>query len=143
MPDTKTLYKGTDGESWPITLTDDGHHAAPYVLTDDSERLDLRREDAIKIAKAILENESVEPPPLVVKASEVSFNEGLLRLAAAHERQVTFRYAKGDGKTIETRTLVPQEVREVKGNLIFLGHDPDRNDIRAYRVDRMKGEVQV
>jgi predicted DNA-binding transcriptional regulator YafY len=76
-------------------------------------------------------------------ASQISFNEGLLRLAAVHSKTVTFRYAKGDGAVIETRTLQPTEVKEVAGHVTFTGYDPDRDEPRAYRVDRMKGEVSV
>jgi predicted DNA-binding transcriptional regulator YafY len=85
----------------------------------------------------------VPAPQAVVRASEISFNEGVLRLAAAHKRTVTFRYAKGEGKIIEQRALVPQEIVQVGDHLTFIGYDPDRDDIRAYRVDRMLGEVTV
>lgn len=76
-------------------------------------------------------------------ASSVSFNEGLLRLAAVHGKTVTFRYAKGSGATIETRRLIPTDVKQVGDHLTFTGFDPDRDEPRAYRVDRMKGEVSV
>jgi hypothetical protein len=79
----------------------------------------------------------------VVAASDVSFNEGLLRLAAVHGKTVHFRYAKGDGAVIELRSLVPEKVNEVGGHVTFTGFDPDRGEPRAYRVDRMKGEVTV
>ena len=79
----------------------------------------------------------------MIRASEVSFNEAVLRVAAAHNRQVTFRYAKGDGSMIETRVLVPSKVKEVDGHVTFSGYDEDRDQIRAYRMDRMKGEVRL
>lgn len=82
-------------------------------------------------------------PTSAVRASEVSFNEGLLRLAAVHDKAVTFRYAKGDGRVIEQRTLEPEAVREVKGHTIFVGYDPDREEVRSYRIDRIKGEVRI
>lgn len=78
-----------------------------------------------------------------VRASEVSLNEGLLRLAAVHGRTVEFRYAKGDGKVIETRTMVPASVATAGEHITFTGIDPDREDYRAYRVDRIKGVVTV
>lgn len=78
-----------------------------------------------------------------VRASEVSFNEGLLRLAAVHEKTVEFRYAKGDGAVIETRALQPQSVTvTAQGHTTFVGYDPDREEPRSYRVDRIKGEVR-
>lgn len=84
-----------------------------------------------------------EDPAEVIRASTISFNEGLLRLAAVHNKTVSFSYAKGNGAVIEQRRLVPGEVKEIKGHLTFVGYDPDRDDIRAYRVDRMKGEVSI
>lgn len=83
----------------------------------------------------------------VIRASEVSFNEGLLRLAAVHHKPVTFRYAKGKGDVIEQRSLIPSDVRNVtEGGAVhatFTGYDPDREDVRAYRTDRIKGQVAV
>jgi predicted DNA-binding transcriptional regulator YafY len=83
----------------------------------------------------------------IIRASEVSFNEGLLRLAAVHRKPVTFRYAKGRGDVIEQRSLIPSDVKNVtdKGvvHATFTGYDPDREDVRAYRVDRIKGQVSV
>ena len=79
-----------------------------------------------------------------VLASEVSLNEGLLRLAAVHERPVTFRYAKGEsGAVIEQRTLIPADVKTVGDHVTFTGYDPDRNEPRAYRTDRIKGLVTL
>ena len=78
-----------------------------------------------------------------VRESDVSFNEGLMRLAAVHNKTVTFRYAKGDGSVIETRTLVPADIKTVGDHVTFTGFDPDREMVRAYRVDRIKGTVSV
>lgn len=113
-----------------------------FNLEADGADIYLAEDDAKGIAEAILTNLGSNPPALV-RASDVSFNEGLLRLAATHQRTVEFRYAKGSGTVIETRSLVPQDVREVGDHLTFIGHDPDRDDVRAYRVDRMKGEVTI
>lgn len=79
-----------------------------------------------------------------IRASEISFNEGLMRLAAVHGKTVTFRYAKGSGANIEQRSLHPETVAtDAKGVVRFVGIDPDREEVRAYRIDRMKGEVTV
>ncbi len=80
----------------------------------------------------------------IVRASAVSFNEGLLRLAAVNEKTVEFSYAKGDGNVIERRRLRPEKVEEGKdGSVRFVGYDPDRDEPRAYRVDRIKGEIEI
>lgn len=88
-----------------------------------------------------------QPSASVTRASEIEFNEALLRLAAVHGKTVVFRYAKGDGHHIELRRLIPNQILKVQKDgiehLTFVGHDPDRDDVRAYRYDRIKGEVSV
>jgi hypothetical protein len=83
--------------------------------------------------------------PNAVAASEVSFNEGIMRLAAVHGKTVTFRYAKGAKQSvIEQRTLTPTAVqKDDDGTIRFFGVDPDRDAPRAYRIDRIKGEVKI
>ena len=95
------------------------------------------REVALGILKAV--GEKVVPIKDLKSAKDVSFNEGMLRLAAIHKRQVTFRYAKGDGGFIEQRNLNPERVEDDGESVI--GRDPDRDDVRRYRLDRIKGEV--
>lgn len=77
-----------------------------------------------------------------VRASDVSFNEGVLRLAAVHGRLVSFRYAKSETAPIETRAFVPESVYVSRdGNTVVVGPDTDRESVRSYRLDRIKGEV--
>jgi predicted DNA-binding transcriptional regulator YafY len=80
-----------------------------------------------------------------VRASDVSFNEGLLRLAAVHGRKVEFRYAKTDTAPIEYRSFVPEAVHHTReGNTVVVGPDDDRaGEYRSYRLDRIKGEVTL
>ena len=78
------------------------------------------------------------------KASEISYNEGKLRLALIHEKEATFRYAKTDDAPIETRTFVPTSVNLTKdGASTVVGHDEDRGATRSFRLDRIKGEVSI
>lgn len=84
----------------------------------------------------------------LVRASEVTFNEGLVRLAAIHGKTVEFRYAKGDGSMIELRALQPATVIVVDPggddeHVTFSGFDPDRQQPRHYRLDRMKGDARI
>lgn len=98
----------------------------------------LERDEALKAAGAILaalDAEQVQPTG--------DLNESLLAVAIAHDRPVNFRYAKGDESFIENRSLRPGEVREVKGKKLVIGFDISRNDVRAYRLDRIKGQVEV
>lgn len=78
------------------------------------------------------------------KASEVSFNEGVLRLAAVHGREVEFRYSKTPSSPIETRRFIPSAVAVSKGGAVLvLGEDEDRDEPRAFRLDRIKGDVKI
>lgn len=96
---------------------------------------------ALPIADAIYEAAGTKPPAGAVLASSISFNEAILRVAAAHNRPVTFRYAKGKGGIIESRTLVPGTLKDLGDHKTFTGWDPDRDAVRAFRLDRIKGEV--
>lgn len=78
-----------------------------------------------------------------VKASQISFNEGLMRLAKIHQRTVEFRYEKSPGAPIETRRLKPETIRETSRGMSFVGFDPDRVETRSFRVDRIRGDVLV
>lgn len=87
-------------------------------------------------------------PTAPVRASEISFNEGLIRLAAVHDRTVEFRYAKGEGAVIETRRLEPSDVNVIDAgkkteHVTFTGFDPDRAAVRHYRLDRIKGDARI
>lgn len=80
----------------------------------------------------------------VVRASDVSFNEGVLRLAAVHGRKVEFRYAKSSTDPVEFRTLVPDNVYTTRaGATVIVGEDDDRAGTRSYRLDRILGDVAV
>lgn len=100
------------------------------------------RETARDLAQGILETigESDGRP---VSAKELSFNEGAMRLAAIHGKTVEFRYVKGDSRIIESRRLVPSSVKGSGEHLRFTGYDPDRDETRAFRLDRIKGDVRV
>lgn len=74
---------------------------------------------------------------------DASLNEQLLQVAINNDVEVEFAYAKGNGSVIEPRRLNPEKLDTVKGHKIVTGFDPDRDDIRAYRLDRIKGTVAV
>lgn len=100
---------------------------------------------ARKVAESILEATGQKYVPLseiIPLASDVSFNEAMLRLACIHKRTVRFNYAKDEGKYIESRRLNPTGFAGEGDTLSVKGHDPDReNEWRAFRLDRIKGEV--
>lgn len=84
-------------------------------------------------------------PQTIVHASDVTFNEGVLRLAAVHGRRVEFRYAKSADAPIEFRSFTPESVTTSReGHVLIAGPDEDRNgEFRSYRLDRIKGEVSI
>ena len=78
-----------------------------------------------------------------VKASTISFNEAMLRIALIHRKQVEFRYEKDEKAPIESRRLIPSSITIAKnGDMSFFGFDPDREAERQFRVDRIKGDVR-
>lgn len=82
----------------------------------------------------------------IVKASDITWNEGVLRLAAVHGKMVEFRYVKVSGGDPATRRFVPQSVKGDAGSarISFLGPDPDRdNEPRRYRLSGIKGDIKV
>lgn len=79
----------------------------------------------------------------MVRASDISFNEGIVRLAAIHKKTVQFRYVKSPGAPVETRRFVPSQVEGEGEKLRFLGVDEDREALRSFRLDRIKGTVEV
>lgn len=118
--------------------------ANPYGAEDPITYFVFR--DAQEVVNAIAEVANLDvdkPRPDAVLASDVTYNEAVLRLALVHSRTVRFGYAKGDGSFIETRRFEPDAVREVDGHLTFTGWDPDRREVRAYRLDRIQGEVSL
>lgn len=121
----------------------DAEGSVTLEAREGSEQSDLvfDSKTAVEVAHAIFKaaGQEVKPVAEFTPASRVSFNEALLRIAAIHKRTVTFRYAKDKGDYIESRTLNPERVED--DGLSVIGHDPDRSDVRRYRLDRIKGEV--
>jgi predicted DNA-binding transcriptional regulator YafY len=78
-----------------------------------------------------------------VKASQISFNEAILRVAVIHERVVEFRYEKGPDQPIEHRRFKPESIKQTKEHMSFVGYDEDREALRTFRVDRIKRDVRI
>jgi predicted DNA-binding transcriptional regulator YafY len=78
-----------------------------------------------------------------VHASQIGFNEAILRIATIHDREVEFRYEKGVDKPIEARRFTPEAIKQTKNGMSFVGFDSDREALRTFRVDRIKGDVRI
>jgi predicted DNA-binding transcriptional regulator YafY len=62
---------------------------------------------------------------------------GLLAGAARDGRACGFRYLKADADEPDDRRLEPYALVGSTGRWYAIGRDPDRDDIRAFRLDRM------
>lgn len=62
---------------------------------------------------------------------------GRLVEAAREGRRCGFRYLKPDADAPEVRRLEPYAVVEASGRWYAVGRDPDRDAMRAFRLDRM------
>lgn len=82
-------------------------------------------------------------PASAVKAKDVPLNEALIRVAAAHNATISFRYAKGPGQPVEARSFAPKSVKVLPDHVTFVGYDEDRGGMRSFRSDRIKGLVAV
>lgn len=102
----------------------------------------LNKEDALAVVNAVLKQLEPNEPVESVQA-DGSLGETLLAAAIKFGCTTYFGYAKGNGNTIEQRKLTPYEIREVPGGKIVFGYDPDREDVRAYRLDRIKGGIAL
>lgn len=106
----------------------------------------LSREAGIELAEAILEDSNVQPEVLVATGDQCQdFNLAAIQLAKQHGTQVIFRYAKGSsGAVLETRSVQPVvSIESHDGDIVAVGFDRDRDDYRAFRLDRIGGVVQV
>lgn len=86
---------------------------------------------------------NIKAPSLTPVSDAADWNATLIDAAVEHARTITFSYDKGAG-VLERRTLQPTATSETKqGATIVVGHDPDRDDVRAYRLDRIQGYVEA
>lgn len=69
-------------------------------------------------------------------------NEGLIAAAIVYERTVEFAYDKGSG-VIEQRRVIPRATYAAPNGVVVTGDDQDRDDVRAFRLDRIQGSVRV
>lgn len=149
MSDIQTrTFADLDGDEVSFQRWPDGHiYGGKVWLTDKREDnewcFDLKTTE--QIADALYELAGAGAPSKggTVRASAISFNEGILRVAAVHGKTVTFRYVKENSTVIETRSITPEKVEYIDGNVVVTGVDPDREDYRAYRLDRITGEVKI
>jgi predicted DNA-binding transcriptional regulator YafY len=109
----------------------------------DRAVVDITHDEAIQVADAIYEGTGRKNPSNLVKASDLSVNDALIRVAELHGLRVRFRYAKTVTAPVETRTFVPKGLQVLADHTTFNGIDEDRGGFRSFRTDRIKGTVEV
>lgn len=114
-------------------------------------------EEAKAFAIALLEAAGYEPveepaltPATLFGAADADeragWNLDALTAAIEYNRQARFSYEKasGPGGIIERRVLAPSELLHTRsGEPFVVGYDPEREDVRAFRLDRIVGYVEV
>lgn len=132
--DTIEVSQGED-ESWFVTITEN----------EDSTEVKLSEHQVCDLISAFHGPEgSALLEPLYDTDREV-YNAEVLHTALRHGRLAVFQYEKGDGgTTIEKRRVQPESAhRNAEGLPSVVGHDPDRGDTRAFRLDRIVGYVKI
>lgn len=79
---------------------------------------------------------SEAPPPLLGDADGVrdTFSAGVLE-----RRVVSFAYLKPQADEHEVRALEPYRLLHAEGEWYVVGHDPERDGLRLFRLDRVLG----
>jgi hypothetical protein len=155
------------------TLTLVGTETSLNLKVNDGDEIVVRLNgDSVKKLKAVVNGEDPEPftptPPVqadrgfVVERTEdpgptpeetfesadpdprTAWNLSAIETAASYGITVQFRYAKSESAPIETRTLRDLAVVTTEeGEKLATGIDPDRDGVRAFRLDRIKGFVSA
>lgn len=73
---------------------------------------------------------------------DLDWNQTAVAAAIHFEKEIGFSYDKGEG-VIEQRRLFPKVSYAAPNGIVITGDDPDRDDVRAFRLDRIQGEVVI
>ena len=151
---TETLYESEKSEVM-LDLEDDN---LPIKVRADADYAWLNKGEAYAVAQAILAGlkrvgftppaQPTEATPATVHAEEgderTSWNKHAFEAAAKLDLGVRFSYAKGDGNVIEQRQMRPHDMADSReGHTLVTGYDLDRDEPRVFRLDRVKGYVEV
>ena len=113
-----------------VVVSEDGREAGLY--------LDAHGVNVLKRALS----EPTESAPPADEPFELDWNRAAVAAAIHFEKEISFSYDKGEG-VIEQRRLFPKASYDAPNGIVITGDDPDRNDVRAFRLDRIQGEVVI
>ena len=77
------------------------------------------------------------------RSPEIAANLESLTDAVVRRRSTTFRYYSIERDSVAQRSVNPYGLGWHGGNWYLVGFDHDRDDVRQFRVDRIKGRVKV
>jgi proteasome accessory factor B len=109
-----------------------------YVRPDGQDGFEYDVE--IPTIKSVVSTPETAKPD---QSPEQKYNEALATFAKDNDAVLTFGYAKGKSKPVEQRRVEPETIYHNKGRTIIVGNDPDRDDVRAFRLDRICGRAHV
>lgn len=120
----------------------DGDGDVLVAVTEGEEECGLYLDaNGVKVLLSALSSPTVERDS-IPDPDNPDWNETAIAAAILFEKAIEFAYDKGSG-VIETRKLFPKVSYAAPNGIVVTGDDLDRNDVRAFRVDRIQGEVKV
>jgi predicted DNA-binding transcriptional regulator YafY len=138
------LLTAVHEETIDVVSEDDNIELNCWDYDDDQTSVGLDAAEAVMLADALYDAAGQTSNTDLVKASDLSVNDALIRIAALHGLRVSFRYAKGDSSPVETRQFVPASLKVYPDHTTFVGKDSDRSlAFRSFRTDRIKGTVAI
>jgi len=120
----------------------EGYIATEWFEDEGGEPIDPPEADYVDPddVKAVLSNAQPQTPVSELQA----YNKDLALFAGDHAVELSFEYRKGKNAEVRPRRVQPEAVYATpKGNLVVIGHDPDKDDVRAFRLDRFVGRASV
>ena len=118
---------------------------AENVLTAINDILTPEQREQVEALRAMF----VTPATVFGETEQderAGWNQDAIAAAIEYQRTARFSYEKqsGPGGIIERRTLAPTEIcYTLDGAPFVVGYDTDREDVRAFRLDRIVGYVEV
>lgn len=132
--------------SYPVIYTDNVHtevvsdvgNALPIGIRDT--RIERDPEDILWY----FEDEARALAAAILACLDSPSVEKTLAQAAEDSELVRFIYCKSEKSEPEVRTLRPSEVYESQTHdKLVIGYDEDRDDVRVFRLDRIRGASVV
>ena len=121
-------------------LDSDGDHLIQIREGDDETGIYIDARGVQVLLRAL--GEPTAERDHVPAPDNLDWNETAIAAAIHFEKEIQFAYDKGEG-VIEQRRLFPKVSYAAPNGIVITGDDPDRDDVRAFRLDRIQGEVVV